>query len=146
MRRCWWAVAVVAGVLAMHGLQCMSHDLHAHAEHGVATSAVPLALPAGVHAGLPPAPHEPAASGVSDSRAPAIPPSALGHPAAPRPTDFWTACLTVVASGLMLLTAVLLRGWPAARGSSPWSPAVRWASAPALLRPPDLFALCVLRN
>jgi hypothetical protein len=148
VHRCWWALVALAGVFAMHGLQCVSHDLHGQPGHGAATTLASLSLPAASGAAGPSrAPDGPAASAAPDHRGhAAIPPRAPGNPPSPLTADFWAVCLAVVAAVLVLLAAVLMRRWPAPRGPSPWAPMPRWARAPALPRPPDLFALCVLRN
>ena len=148
MRRYWGVLVVLAGVFAMHGLQCTSHDLHTPAGHGAGATLVSLSLPAAVDAvdpGPPDALDGSGASAAPDHGEHAASPPALDGPSSPLPADFWIACLAVLAAGLALLTA-FLRAWPAADGLAPWVPVPRWVSVPTLLRPPDLFALCVLRN
>lgn len=148
MRRYWGVLVVLAGVFAMHGLQCMGHDLHPPAGHGVEATLVSLSLPAAFDAAVPGLPDALDGSGASaapghgEHAASAPVPDA---PSAPLPADYWMACLAVLAAGLALFT-VFLRARPAADGLAPWVPVPRWVSVPTLLRPPDLFALCVLRN
>lgn len=142
MRRCWWALVVLAAVFAMHGLQCVSHDLQAHAGHGIAADLVTLPLPAAVAVDFVTAPDGAAASGGPGHSDHAM----SGDSSSPLPTDFWTVCLAVLGAVVVLLAAAMARGRPATRERPSWASFPRSVSIPALPRPPDLFALCVLRN
>ena len=131
-----WVLVLLAAVFAMHGLQCST----AGPGTGHGTPAAPSAIghsPAGHSNALVVAP----AVGVAAAEA-GIPPA----PAPEHEAHLWAVCLAVLLSAVTLLGAVaLLRrgGTPVVRGSpsSPRRPAARWA----LLRPPDLSALCLLR-
>lgn len=142
MRGCWWALVALTVVFAMHGLQCVSHDLEAHAGHGAAATLVTLPLPATHAVESPPAPDAAAVFDVPEHSDQVIP----GDPPSPLPSGLWMACLAVLAAVVVLVAAVLLRGPPVARDRTGWASFVRSVSSPALPRPPGLFLLCVLRN
>ena len=151
--RRWAALLVLAAVFAVHGVQCTSLavDSAAHA-HGPAHAAPLVLTPSataddhggGIAASAPQ--HTvsllPAAAGAATAVVGAghdtSPPGSAGH--------LWTLCLAVLAAGLAVLLAVLAaRLVPLARRLALRAP-VRgpgWVAPP---RPPDLFALCLLRT
>ncbi len=55
-------------------------------------------------------------------------------------------CIAVLSAGLALLVALLVRREPLSARSWFRANSQHWTSAPALPRPPDVFALCVQRN
>jgi hypothetical protein len=151
--RLWTALLMLAAVFAIHGLQCTS------AAHGAAdgpgqapTAAVAMTastLADGHLAGA-------AAPSLTDSLAgqrtvpdsPAVAATDAGHDTRPHGSTghLWTLCLAVLAAGIAALLALLAHGLI---GRAP--PALRracacargWCTPP---RPPDLFALCLLRT
>ena len=142
MRRMWAALVALAAVFVLHGVQCAGHDLSGRPS-GAATAQTFLGpATAGMHHSSSPAGGSAApvesdriGAGAADHRRP--------HPP---PGDLEAICLAVLSAGLALLVALLLRpGAPPGR-SRCHARAQRWVSGPALLRPPDLFVLCVMRN
>ncbi len=141
MRRVWAALVALAAVFVLHGVQCAGHDLSSWTS-GAAAQTSP----------------EPATSATHHSSSPAggsaspVEPHRIGagsaDPQQPHPSSggLEAICLAVLSAGLALLVALLLRpGAPPGR-SRCHARAQRWVSGPALLRPPDLFVLCVMRN
>ncbi|RBY94670.1 hypothetical protein DQ244_05130 [Blastococcus sp. TBT05-19] len=138
--RAWAAALLLAAVLLGHGLQCAAGPAHpGHAAHVPEVSAGPLALaavdaPVGVtahHAA--PAPSPDATAGDRESNG--------GLPA-----HLWATCLAVLAVGLAVLLGIA--GVPARRLRRATEPSARLdttAGQPPP-RPPDIFALCVLRT
>lgn len=154
--RGWTALLLLAAVFAMHGLQCLSAGTEHTAGHRAAAVA---AAPAGLlEGGSHPAMVDPgldAHSGVDDGpHATVMVAAALsaglltadhGSMPAGAGVHLWALCLAVLAAGLAVLFALLLPRLltllPAA-----WARLRTHASAgPALLRPPDLHVLCLLR-
>jgi hypothetical protein len=156
--RGWAAVLLLAAVFLGHGLQCGSASEHTATAHtatahgGGSLTASGAAPAADIHLTAPTAGHAadtavmaaPAAhlttgaatSGVTADHAPGHWHGLPGH--------LWAVCLAVLAAGLAVLLAVLA---PRLLGpaSSVAARLRRGAVWPALLRPPDLFSLCVQR-
>ena len=151
--RGWTALLLLAAVFALHGLQCTAAATEHTAGHGAAAvAASPAGLPGGgSHSGAT-SPGLEAHTSVHDTvemvaAAPLAGLLAAGHASAPAGAGghLWTLCLAVLAAGLAALLALLLPHLltllPAA-----WAPPRAHAPAGlALLRPPDLHALCLLR-
>jgi hypothetical protein len=153
--RLWTVLLVLAGVFAVHGLQCASSHAAGHAAgpaigapHAVAFTAGIVDAPgghlavAGADAGT--AHHPTAAPTPAGATAPASP---TGHDSTSEQSagHLWSLCLAVLVGGLAALLPLL-----ASRPSAPAAPALRRAlhrtrSWSAPLRPPDLAALCLLR-
>ncbi|WP_138758594.1 hypothetical protein [Modestobacter altitudinis] len=147
--RLWTALVLLAGVFALHGVQCAGAATTAHA--GVASmtaaaaaasgGAAPWAATAadgdGLHAGDHPATLV-SAAGAADPNHGSAPHDAGGH--------LWTICLAVLATGLAVLL-VLAGHRPVRRGPAalPRSLA-RVIGALVPPHPPDLHVLCVLRT
>ena len=148
--RLWTALLMLAAVFAMHGLQCTS------AAHGAADG--PGQAPAAAVAMTAPtlADGHLAAAGLTDPMAgeravpgsPAVAVTDAGHDTRPHGSagHLWTWCLAVLAAGIAALLALLaprLIGLaPSALRRAP-ARARGWCTPP---RPPDLFALCLLRT
>lgn len=134
------ALLVVAAVLAMHGVQCMSGSVGSI--HVTEAPAVPLTVLDGgstVHSG---GSHHVAALG-ADATMP-LHPAPDGIPA--HGPDLWTICLAVVLAVMALVSvALLFRGRAAlvVRGPPPSLPGLRQRYR--LPSAPDLSALCLLR-
>ena len=140
-RRCT-VLLLLAGVFALHGVQCTAGGTDAAAGHAAAAPAVhsgadALEVTAGVAAVeeqplAPPA----VAAAVAGAGYGSVPHDAAGH--------LWTVCVAVLAAGLAVLLAVL-----APRLASVAARAVvhlrAAAGSLAQPRPPDLSALCLLR-
>lgn len=140
MRRVWGALVALTAVFLLHGVQCAGHDFSPRADDGATTALTPAA--SGVH-------HLPWAAGAHASPMaadPIGPGSAGSQQPPPSSGDLWAVCLAVLSAGLALLVALLLRPVPRPGRSRFHASARHWTSGPALLRPPDLFTLCVLRN
>jgi hypothetical protein len=162
--RLWTALLVLAGVFAMHGLQCSTG----------ADSAGHPASPAGhaeafflaVTAVAPDHPHAVAPAGIAQASAPMVAVPVAGQAgsgpgsltgAAPEPAEVayggtshdwaarvWTLCLAVLAAGLaVLLVPLVSRPVMRAAPALGYGRAQLWSPAPS--RPPDLSALCLLR-
>ena len=141
MRRVWATLVALAAVLVLHGVQCAGHDLSSRPS-GATVQTFPEPATSGMHHSSSPAGGS-AAPTESDRIG-----AGSAHPQRPHPSpgDLEAICLAVLSAGLALLVALLLRpGTPPGR-SRCHAQAQRWVSGPALLRPPDVFALCVLRN
>lgn len=139
--RLWTALLLLAGVFALHGLQCTAAGSSGTSDiAAVVTSshvlAVPMTALTGGHGdGLLPDPTPGAAVAVD-----------TGHGSAPHdtPAHLWTVCLAVLAAGLVaLLTTLITRRAVLSRRLT--RVRVRVAGGLASLRPPDLSALCLLR-
>lgn len=136
------ALLLVAAVLSMHGLPSMG-AAHAGEESAVATSHSVMSMPPGA-----PLDVSAALAGVSAmtlDRLVGTSSSDLPHEVT---VHLWGACLAVLLAGMMLVGAVIL----SRRGGSGldvqawrrlWACARTWCRPP---RPPDLFALCVMRT
>jgi hypothetical protein len=161
--RLWTALLMLFGVFAMHGLQCTSAADGAHASGAAhTTSVVAPAAPAAVDspvAGIPTAAMATAQAGTASMAAghPGAEPAAAGHPTAlggggygspPHGSagHLWTLCLAVLAAGIAVLLALLVHRL--VELVSPALPRGRAHAAGWLppSRPPDLFALCILRT
>ncbi len=143
MREVWGALVALTAVFLLHGVQCAGHDSSSRTDEGATTALSSLAPAAsGLH-------HSPSEVGAhaspvaSDRIGPGSAETQQPHPS---PGELAAVCLAVLSAGLALLVALLLRPGTVTGQSRSWAWAQRWASAPALLRPPDLFTLCVLRN
>jgi hypothetical protein len=141
-----WVLALLSAVFLMHGAPSMATDTSA------ASSAVPSshAEMASSHDGGG-APLVAASLG-SESVVPAVTPLDSEPPEDGAPTHttaghLWTACLAVLLAGLVLFAALLIRRLPAALRHHAVAARLRgalaWLRPP---RPPDLFALCLLRT
>ena len=133
MRRVF-AVLVLAAVVSMHGIPALGADGEGHRDTVVEMAvAAPSGL-TGAHALDQP-------SAVDRSGLPPAAPVPPGHGV---DSHVWAACLAVLLALTLLAAAVQMgrRGRPLLRG-----PTVRrlsgWKVPP---RPPDLFALCLLRT
>ncbi|SDF24565.1 hypothetical protein SAMN05660662_1525 [Blastococcus aurantiacus] len=148
--RLWTALLLLGAVVLMHGLQCASAD-HTGATpllsavtagHGKPTdpavTTTAAAMPVAEHTAATPAPDAAGNAGTAaHGRSVTAPHNGAAH--------LWAICLAVLAAGLALLSTLaglrLLRlGWAAARPAF-----TRAAGSLPTLRPPELFALCVLR-
>lgn len=147
MRRFGLALTVLTAVFLMHGLQCLGDGGHPRPDHGAAPPdlSLPVLLPSGV---LSPPGTEHGHAAPDASPAGGLQPGHVGTTSGPDPTpgQFWALCLAVLSAGLALLAALAFRPRIAVPRASARPAAQRWISAPALLRPPDPFSLCVLRN
>lgn len=140
MRRVWGALVALSAVFLLHGVQCAGHDFSPWADDGATTALTPAAS-SGHHVPSPAGAHTfPVAS------YPLEPGSAGTQPPHPSSGDLWATCLAVLAAGLALLVAPLLRPRPGPGPSGFRARVQRSTRGRALLRPPDLFILCVLRN
>ena len=162
--RLWTALLVLAAVFALHGLQCTTaaggpghaatHAGHAPDAFSLAMTALTAGSPdAMVTAGI--ALADPigavtiagsAASGPATPGAAATAMAAVGQGGLPHDgvAHLWTVCLAVLAAALAVLLAVL-----DPRSVQLTTPALGYARARLRSvgppRPPDLFALCLLR-
>ena len=141
---------LLAAVFLGHGLQCGSAagdtgrpGVHPQASVVLAAGSGHVTPTAaghgpGVAATAQPAAHHDATPAATAGRAP-------GHGHGP-PGHLWGVCLAVLAAGLAVLVALAadrpLRPVPRAAWPA-WLRDLRWPAPP---RPPDLFALCVLRT
>ncbi len=136
------ALLLVAAVLSMHGIPSMG-EAHA-AEEGAgapshsmmgASPEAPLQVPAAL-AG---------ASGMTLDLAPGTGTSDLPHEVT---AHLWDACLAVLLAGLLVVgIAMLRRRRPSCPGVDACWPAASWGrTRSSVPRPPDLFALCVMRT
>ncbi|TQN44078.1 hypothetical protein FHU33_3562 [Blastococcus colisei] len=134
------ALLVVAAVLAMHGVQCMSGSVGS--AHVTVAPAVPLTVLDGGSTASPDGTHHVAALG-ADATAP-LHPAPVGIPA--YGPELWTICLAVVFAALALVSvALLFRGRAALVVRGP-PPSLRGLRQRYRLPPaPDLSALCLLR-
>jgi hypothetical protein len=144
--RLWTALLVLAGVFAVHGVQCAAGDGGHDAAHAPAASIVVTAVSPG---------HADAAAAVT----PLTDPAPGAHPTtttttaaaddrgtgAPHetPGHLWTVCLAVLAAALVLVAVLLPRPAQLTRPALTHVRARLGSLAPA--RPPDLSALCLLR-
>lgn len=137
------ALLLVAAVLSMHGIPSTGTARAAQNEPSATTSHTPMSMsqdaPLDVSAGLA------GASAPALTRFAGTSPSNLPHDGA---AHLWAACLAVLLAGMLLVGAAVLarrRGSvgeaAAGRPPSPWC--LRRCLPP---RPPDLFALCVIRT
>ncbi|GAB3356367.1 hypothetical protein [Modestobacter lapidis] len=133
-----WALLVVAAVLAMHGVQCMSGSFGpAHV-----ASAVPLTVLDGGSTVFPDGTPHVAALG-ADAITP-LHPAPGGLPA--HGPEFWTICLAVVFAALALVSvALLFRGRAALVVRGPPRSLHGLRQRYRLHPAPDLSALCLLR-
>ncbi|MGY1838668.1 MULTISPECIES: hypothetical protein [unclassified Modestobacter] len=147
--RLWTVLLVMAGVFAMHGLQCASaHDLgHGTGVHAGAVPATgatgdghPVSTGGHAQAG-----HDPV--GASMPAAGLTAPDVAGYESTPRsPTgQLWTLCLAVLAVGTAALRVLLAHRLGSVAVPVPARFLGRVRSWAAPLRPPDLSALCLLR-
>jgi hypothetical protein len=150
--RLWTALLLLAGIVAMHGLQCTSATAHGSAAApapgfaGAVAMGAPLAADGHITDATVPGVPDPMAgdSAVTGPRGAA--PTDAGYGTAPSgAAHLWTLCLAALAAGIAVLLAVL-----APRLVRLAAPALRraYASAAGCLappRPPDLSALCLLR-
>ena len=146
--RLWTALLLLAAVFAMHGVQCVAADpALAHGSTSllaVASSGAPVAAVhvRAVAAEEPRHSHGAAAHGAEEVAAT----GSTGPPAPWHDAHIVAVCLAVLLAGLTVLGAVRrLRAMavPPVRGSPP---SRRCLSRAAMQhRPPDLFALCLLR-
>ncbi|SDY71870.1 hypothetical protein SAMN05661080_04389 [Modestobacter sp. DSM 44400] len=147
----WWVLLLLSAVFAMHGVQCLDGDGPATSVHAMSLSTwVPGHSTASITAeasdvspvGVAPmnlaGPDLPASGTLDDA-------AHSGHPAGSM-EHLWAVCLAVLSVGLAV--------WLAARVARPVTTALR-PSRPGRLgrasrarprRPPDIFALCVLRT
>jgi hypothetical protein len=147
--RLWTALLMLAAVFAMHGLQCTTAaagSTHGSGAVHAATVAPAASAADGRMTGVGLTDPMPGDSAVTRSDADA--PADAGRGSTPHGAGvhLWTLCLAVLAAGFAVLLALLV---PRLFGLVP--PALRRARAHAAgwstpLRPPDLFALCVLRT
>ncbi len=158
--RLWTALLMLAAVFALHGLQCTAGSTDSAAGH---TAGHVAASPAG-HGDVAAMTAEAAPVGLGSAGMSAIGEHSSGHPsvvaavvAAATDTEhrgaphdaaghLWTVCLAVLAAGLAVLLALVA---PRLLRLTRPAAALTWLRphpGPALLRPPDLFALCVLRT
>lgn len=144
LARRMWVFALLAAVFCMHGVPSMGTAGGSTSSAHSATSVVPeTAAPASASAEVE---HQTATSLAAATHLGSVGSSEPGHPTA---AHLWATCLAVMLAGFVLLGAVvatLLRGQ---NTGLPRAPAAhRWLSraraGPA--RPPDFFALCVLRT
>ena len=140
MRRVWGALVALSALFLLHGVQCAGHNAATWSDDVTAASTLHGPAVSGTHASLP---HERAPASAA---APAGPGSEETQHPGTSGGELVAVCLAVLSAGLALLVAVLLRRGPLPGRSWSWASAQRWTSAPALLRPPDPFTLCVLRN
>lgn len=157
--RLWTALLLLTAVFALHGLQCTADSTDPAAGHSTGHVLIPAGHGDAAAMAAQAAPAALAAAGMAElaEQAPGHPEAAVavvaggtgtGHGSGPHDAagHLWTVCLAVLAAGLAVLLAVtpsrLLRLAPPAAAPS-W---LRRRSWPALLRPPDLFSLCVLRT
>jgi hypothetical protein len=147
--RLWTALLMLAAVFAMHGLQCTSA---AAQSVGVAPAHIATAAPTstdGHSAGATaPGPADLMAADQAVTGPPAAASADPGHGSTPHGSaeHLRTLCLAVLAAGIAVLLAMT-----GARLIQLASPALRrartrvsgWLPPP---RPPDLFALCLLRT
>jgi hypothetical protein len=143
--RLWTVLLLLAGVLAVHGLQCAADGGHG-ATHVPAASVVLTTLSTG-HADAAPAvtalvapasgEHTSATTtATAGDRGTGAPHESAGH--------LWTACLAVLAAAFAVLLAVLLaRPAQLLRQALAHARARLGSLAPP--RPPDLSVLCLLR-
>ncbi|RBY97533.1 hypothetical protein DQ237_00840 [Blastococcus sp. TF02-8] len=137
------ALLLIAGVLSMHGIPSTGT---AHA--GESDSSAPMlhgvtAISLDESVGL--------LSGVAVASAVALEPFAAGRPSdLPHEgtSHLWAACLAVLLAGMLLIgAAVLVRRRVREREAAAIWPVVGWGlTRYRLPRPPDLFALCVMRT
>ena len=139
MRGVWGALVAVAAVFLLNGAPCTGHDQRPETGQDAATS---LTAAASVH-------HSPLVGGASAS-SPAAERGGPGSEGTQQPDrstgELMAVCIAVLSAGLALLVPLLLRREPLSGQSWFRAYSQHWTSAPALPRPPDLFALCVLRN
>ncbi|MGY1858532.1 hypothetical protein [Modestobacter sp. SYSU DS0290] len=146
--RVWTVLLVMAGVFAMHGLQCATaHDAgHGSGLHPATTTlaAATAARPALALAGARPG-HDTADGPVvaADLTAPTV----VEHERAPgSPAGYlWSLCLAVLAAGVTASCLLLAPRLLSVVARVPAQVCSRVGSWPAPLRPPDLAALCLLR-
>ena len=135
------ALLLLAVVFLMHGAPSMATDPVADGGAPLAAHAAMVAPQSGVDAS-------------SEATSLGFPPVAArdaqpqeGHTSHSMATQLWTACLAVLLAGVALFAAAALRRTrpaPQQRGSGG---RVRGSpSSVGLPRPPDLFALCLLRT
>lgn len=137
-----WVLVLLAAVFLMHAIPSLVLDPTLRPVAGPAGHSEVVSAGHGAgHMPGAPSPHlagESAAvpdDGSSDGRAPAHSPTAHA----------WAACLAVLAGIALLGIAVLGRWWPAGRERALPRPRLHRTGA-TLPRPPDLFALCLLRT
>lgn len=146
MLRRAWVLALLAAVFVMHGAPSMATGASA-ASGAVSSSHAEMASPQD-GGGAPSV----AASPGSERT---IPPASTldreqpedGLPTQTSAGHLWAACLAVLLAGLVLFGALLIRRLPASLRRRAVARRLRgaplWAGPP---RPPDLFALCLLRT
>ncbi|MGY1842773.1 hypothetical protein [Modestobacter sp. SYSU DS0875] len=150
--RVWTVLLVMAGVFAMHGLQCATaHDVdHGSGLHPAATTLA--TAPATAAAERPALVHAGARTGHGTAGGPVAAadltaPSVVEHEHTPgSPTgQLWSLCLAVLAAGIAALCPLLAPRLLSVAARLPAQVCSRVGSWPAPLRPPDLSALCLLR-
>ncbi|MCW2696368.1 MAG: hypothetical protein JWR62_1453 [Modestobacter sp.] len=157
----WWVLLLLAAVFSMHGVQCLDGDGPATSAHAMSldTTSLDTTSPGGrapdpttgtVAAEPPGAPSAgDAPTSHADHAAPGVTAvggaSAGGHPAGPM-NHLWAACLAILSAGLAVWLAIRVPR-PVTTASRPETVArlvaARHARPP---RPPDIYALCVLRT
>jgi hypothetical protein len=148
-----WVLLLLAAVFAMHALQCAAADsgptpgMHG-TPHTTVTESDPaprLAGPGAVMASAQEAITAPPLAAVLSAAATGVP-SQEGHGSAPRGSGhLWALCLAILTAGLAALLMVLAGRLPELRRSLSRRSGVRSWGRPYLLRPPDLYFLCLMR-
>ncbi len=146
--RGWAAVLLLTAVFLGHGLQCGSgagDAAHAGGASIALTADAHLAGPAAVYGTVGATTAAPAAHVVDATVAPGGTVAHIPGHWHGQPGHLWAVCLAVLAAGLAVLLAVLTPRLIGLASSAAARLGRRGAFWPALLRPPDLFSLCIQR-
>jgi hypothetical protein len=139
-----WVLLLLAAVFSVHGVQCVAADVDTgHGMTGAAHAlvAAPVKAPS-VGVGLAVASN--VLAGMATGTA--VVGETTGDVLPAHGATFWAVCLAIVLTGIVLLGVVALIRTPWARAVRARAPSRLWRTGWSRLpRPPDLFALCLLR-